>query len=270
MEYSFDIDHAAQYGVEEAIMLKNFIHWIRYNKANGLNEHDGRTWTYNSKVALAKLFPFWSEAQIKRILQSLRDQGVLIIGNYNKIAYDRTLWYAFASEESFLSIGENEPIERNEQSSQTDYNHQPIPDIKPYDKPDVNPDKESALEKPSIDPAIQRLTQMLYDQLCINCKPAMWDKVPPKLATWYPHIEKMSRIDKMSIEEIERVIMWVARDNFWQRNIRSGEKLRAQNLKHDFLGQSKSPRRNGYQRPGIGFNPDDPEQKAALERLRNI
>lgn len=28
-----------------------------------------------------------------------------------------------------------------------------------------------------------------------------------------------------------------------------------------------SPRRNGYKRPGIGFNPDDPDQQAALDRI---
>ena len=34
MEYSFNIEHAKEYGVEEAIFLKNLIHWIRKNKAN--------------------------------------------------------------------------------------------------------------------------------------------------------------------------------------------------------------------------------------------
>ena len=28
-----------------------------------------------------------------------------------------------------------------------------------------------------------------------------------------------------------------------------------------------APRRTGYQRPGIGFNPDDPDQRAALDRI---
>jgi len=34
----------------------------------------------------------------ERGLKSLEDQAVILVGNYNKISYDRTLWYALVNE----------------------------------------------------------------------------------------------------------------------------------------------------------------------------
>lgn len=96
MTYQFDTDLATEYGVDEAIMITNLAFWIRKNEANGKHFHDGRFWTYNSAEAFTKLFPFWSSGQIRRILTSLKDKGVLLTGNYNQSQYDRTTWYAFS------------------------------------------------------------------------------------------------------------------------------------------------------------------------------
>jgi hypothetical protein len=103
MEYSFDIKVAEKYGVDEAIMIKNFQFWIKKNKASKKHSYDGRTWTYNSAEEYTIFFPFWSSKQIRRILSSLISQGVIITGNYNKVRYDQTLWYAFDDESEFLS-----------------------------------------------------------------------------------------------------------------------------------------------------------------------
>lgn len=95
MTYMFDTDVAALYGVDEAIMINNLAYWIRKNEANGKHYHEGRFWTYNSIEAFTKLFPFWTARQIRRVLKSLEDKGVIVTGNYNSSAYDRTTWYAF-------------------------------------------------------------------------------------------------------------------------------------------------------------------------------
>ena len=98
MDYQFDVDHAKRYGLEEAVMLHNLIFWIRHNRANRKNQHDGRTWTYNTLEAFRELFPFWSVKQIRRILDSLLEQRVLVKADHNARAYDRTCWYALADE----------------------------------------------------------------------------------------------------------------------------------------------------------------------------
>ena len=95
MTLQFDSEIAAIYGVDEAVMIYNLAYWIRKNEANGKHFHDGRFWTYNSIEAFTKLFPFWTARQIRRILKSLEDKGVIVTGNYNSSTYDRTTWYAF-------------------------------------------------------------------------------------------------------------------------------------------------------------------------------
>lgn len=96
MIHSFQTEDAAKYGLVEAVMLNNFRYWIAYNKANKVHEHDGRTWTYNSVKAFSELFPYLSINQIRRCLDSLVSQGVLVRGNYNASAYDKTSWFAIS------------------------------------------------------------------------------------------------------------------------------------------------------------------------------
>src|SRR5512138_3976846 len=94
VSYNFDVGYAEMYGLNESIMLNNLIFWVRQNMANDRNEHDGYFWTFNTIKAFTKLFPFWTERQIRYILDSLENQKIIKKGNYNKVAYDRTLWYA--------------------------------------------------------------------------------------------------------------------------------------------------------------------------------
>jgi len=103
MDFTFNIEFAKRYGVDEAIMVKSFQFWIRLNKANKVNYHDLRYWTYNTNKSLSEYYSFWSEKQVRRIIESLVDKEILIKGNYNKIAYDRTIWYAFINEDLYLS-----------------------------------------------------------------------------------------------------------------------------------------------------------------------
>lgn len=150
MEYSFDIEVAKEFGVGEAVIIKNFQFWIMKNKANSKHLHilnivdkEGsktvmRTWTYNSVRAMQSLFPFWTEKQVRRILKSLVDQEVLITSNYNKTSYDRTIWYAFKDESIWLNKEIHFPIWANGSSEKGE----PIPDNKPVLKPDNKPSKK--------------------------------------------------------------------------------------------------------------------------------
>ena len=141
MEYSFDIEIAKNYGVEEAIMIKNFQFWIMKNKANSKNFYDNKTWTYNSNKAYAILFPFWTEKQIRRILLSLISQNVLIKGNYNNNQYDRTLWYSFSNEVKFILLnGKMENPEQENENSETVNSIQIL-------NTDNKPDKERVAKK---------------------------------------------------------------------------------------------------------------------------
>lgn len=82
------------HSVEEAIFLQNIYYWYLHNKRNEKNFYDNRYWTYNSVTAFAKEFVYLSEKQIRNVLTKLETKGLIITGNYNKIAYDRTKWYS--------------------------------------------------------------------------------------------------------------------------------------------------------------------------------
>ncbi len=133
ISYQFDIGIAEKYGINEAIMLNNLIFWIRQNKANNKNFYDGYYWTFNSIRAFSELFPFWTNRQIGYILDSLEKQNIIKKGNYNKIGYDRTLWYTII-DKSILQICQ---IELTEMQNRINENVEPIPDINTDNKTQI-------------------------------------------------------------------------------------------------------------------------------------
>jgi hypothetical protein len=101
-DYTFDRDLACKIGVEESIMVSNFVYWLQHNKANRKHYHDGRYWTYNSVQAFTELFPFWTTKQLRRIMESLYAQNVILKGNYNQQSFDRTGWYSLSDDYVYL------------------------------------------------------------------------------------------------------------------------------------------------------------------------
>ena len=95
MNHNFDVIVAKEYGIIEAILLSHLEYWIAKNIANQKNYYDGYYWTFNSTRAFTELFPYLSQRQIQNALKHLKEEGIIQTGNYNKSAYDRTLWYAF-------------------------------------------------------------------------------------------------------------------------------------------------------------------------------
>lgn len=145
MEHSFNLSIAKKFGVEEAIIIHNIYFWTLKNKANKRHFYDGNYWIYNSIDAFTELFPYWSRRQIERILKNAVEKGAIIKGNYNKIAYDRTTWYALTETvKSIYANGEMETTERGDGFTQS---VEAIPDNKPDNKlPDNKPIKEKEIE----------------------------------------------------------------------------------------------------------------------------
>lgn len=100
--HSFSVDHAKKFGLTEAVLIKNFQFWIEHNIDQRYNYIDGRTWTYISMKELAKNFDYLSEKQVRTAIDRLVAAGVILKGNYNKLSFDKTLWYAFVNESEFV------------------------------------------------------------------------------------------------------------------------------------------------------------------------
>jgi hypothetical protein len=119
MEHHFNTDYALKYGIEESIVINNLQFWIIKNKANKKHLIENRTWTYNTYKAFSEIFPYWNEHKMKRILDSLVIQKVILRENYNKSGYDRTCWYAFVDEKCFLDNCNNHIAELQNGSNKT-------------------------------------------------------------------------------------------------------------------------------------------------------
>ena len=97
MKHSFEAEIADKYGIEVAVVFDMFCFWINKNEANENNYRDGKYWTFNSAKGFKKLFAYWSEKKIQRILQKMVDEDLIIKGNYNENPWNQTSWYAFGN-----------------------------------------------------------------------------------------------------------------------------------------------------------------------------
>lgn len=140
MKHLFDVEIAKQYGVNPAILLENLGYWIKQNEANEVNFYDGNYWTFNSRRAYRELFPYMSERQIDTAFRKLIDDGLVVTGNYNKVAYDRTLWYALTQKGK--SILHFDGMETYKMSNGNPQNVKPIPNINTNNKTNINTEEE--------------------------------------------------------------------------------------------------------------------------------
>lgn len=150
MEHSFDIEIAKKYDIHTAILLKNLYFWIEKNRANGKHFYDGYYWTYNSKKAFAELFPYMTERQIDYTINKMEKAGLIIKGNYNKIAYDRTCWYAITK--LGYSILQNCEMEKPKLLNGKTEIVKPIPDINTDINTNINTDREGKTAKKRFTP----------------------------------------------------------------------------------------------------------------------
>ena len=127
--HHFDVEDAMKYGVEKSIVLSNIRFWLNNNKNKDLStvKHDGYYWMYNTAKDMSNVLPYFTQSKVQRLLKQLEDDGILIVGNYNKVKYDRTKWYTLSeftyddncsTQTPELTIG-NEQIEQPIQDSKT-------------------------------------------------------------------------------------------------------------------------------------------------------
>jgi hypothetical protein len=94
-------DLAKMIGLNEAIVLNQIYYWISVNKKQNRNFHDGKYWCYNSiREWQEENFPFWSYKTVERIFYSLRNKGLVLVGNYNnrRNGSTSTKWYTVNDE----------------------------------------------------------------------------------------------------------------------------------------------------------------------------
>lgn len=138
MIHHFSVAVAEKLGINAAIIAENIKFWCARNEANESSYHfrDGRYWTYNSRTAYQKLFPYMSEKQIRSALDKLVETGLIIAGSYNSDKRDRTKWYSYNGlhwANALAPEGQSHwPLRANALAPEG----QPLPDINTDNKPD--------------------------------------------------------------------------------------------------------------------------------------
>lgn len=134
LHHSFDIDLAKRYGVECAILIHHFQHWIRVNRRCKRNIRDGKCWTFQTRKEIQAHFGYWTFEEVKYLCEKLVALDVLVTANYNKIKIDKTLWYAFKNEELFgVDDESSNKVYEREKSPSRGKIPSPIPDTKTED-----------------------------------------------------------------------------------------------------------------------------------------
>ncbi len=272
MIHTFDSQIAVEYGVNAAILLQNLHYWIEKNRANEVNFFDGKYWTYNSVKAFRELFPYMSTKAINTALAKLLEAGILVTGNYNQSAYDRTLWYAIT--ERGYSILPKSEIHLPKTENEFAETEQPIPDNKPDNKPDIynNSQKENKQKKksssddgnapPDVSPASgtdarPKKEEKVFDADSDAYKAAAYlarqrEKNYPNVKPptekdkqhWAADFDKCNRIDGYDWWDISDVLHFSQQSPFWRKNILSGKKFRE---KYDrlLIEMTEENRKNG-------------------------
>jgi hypothetical protein len=137
---------AERFGPLESIFLSNICWWVETNRKNKKNCYEGRYWTYGSTEAFRKIFTYLSPQQIRRIIDTLREENALITGNFNRSGYDRTLWYTVSDEVMALYDAKN--LEKDEIPEENPPPSEPAPEKAPEaenpepPEPEPEPGKE--------------------------------------------------------------------------------------------------------------------------------
>jgi hypothetical protein len=96
------------------MFLQQVHYWISRPEAH---ERDGRRWVYNSYPQWHEQFPFWGINTIRRTIETLEKHGLLLTGNYNTSAIDRTKWYSI-DYDAVDALGNPPSVEKHRPSAQ--------------------------------------------------------------------------------------------------------------------------------------------------------
>lgn len=200
MKHMFDVEIAREYGINVALIMENINFWVTKNEVNETNYYDGYYWTYNSIKDMKKQFPYLGIKQIRTAIQKMLDNELIKKGNYNKSAYDRTMWYTMT--EKGKSICRNSKMELNEMRNRNVQKDEPIPDSIPDKGKDINTyttgNSEGVL--------CQKITDM-FMEIC---------KSYPKIRTMSSERQKaiMERLKFYSIDEFREIFEKAEKSDF--------------------------------------------------------
>lgn len=90
----FNMVLVRELGFNKAMLLSDIIFFCNYNMSRNQNFYEGRFWTYDTLESITKRNFYLTSNQVEKALRNLCDEGYIVKGNFNKVQFDRTSWYA--------------------------------------------------------------------------------------------------------------------------------------------------------------------------------
>lgn len=195
MNHQFNTKIAEKYGIEEAILIEHLYFWIHKNRCLDEMLHHDRTWCYSSAKGFNKYVTYMSTQKIRRVLVGLEKRGFIYIDNFNKTAFNQTLWYAFTDS----AIEELEELGYDILKSKTaNFNNEKCEDINKEDKEKNNINKNIDIEKKSANEEENRFIiwmQKEYPHVCKMKKPLTLDEYNKLRELGYTPDQIASKLD---------------------------------------------------------------------------
>ena len=104
--HSFSRTIAKEHGEKAAVLFQYLAHHVAKSK----HIHGGKNWFYRTLDDLAAIFPCLKRSTIHDTLKSLKDKGILMIGDYSKMGYDRTNWFALRDHNFRRQVQSSKPV----------------------------------------------------------------------------------------------------------------------------------------------------------------
>lgn len=257
LHHSFDISLAKRFGIQEAILIHHFSHWIKLNRTRRKNFREGRTYTYMTYQEISDHFGYLTYDQVRRTIEKLCHSNILLKGNFNSLPSDNTIWFSFHDEESYVPFDSKEDKEsffsdiyeisqKDKKKCQggvwqkcqgSGKNARAIPDTKR--KINIEKKEQKKLEATQDDahlflPKPKKVLESTPDgcdlfsfflDLLKSKNPGIKE---PKKESWIDEFSKMVRIDNRNPEETKKVLRWAfsKEDPYWISLLQSPKAIR--------------------------------------------
>ena len=110
--HSFNVSLASRFGVVEALIIQHSYYWYKCNKGNEDMTKDGHTWFYRSVSQIADVYPYLSVDKVRRAIDRLVENGILIKGDYNTDKFKKANWYSLSDDMISAMSGDCEERDR--------------------------------------------------------------------------------------------------------------------------------------------------------------
>src|SRR5699024_2487629 len=227
-QHSFLVEDAEDYGVGEAIILYDIRYWLDKHISNNTNIEEGRYWVYDTYKELKKRHPYFSKAQIKRRIKNIVEDGILIVGEFNKSKWDKTNWYSIKEAVYSVSVEETKSSHRRDRIVTSSMYTNKDTNSKIVETPKAESDYPSSCE--FLEEA-KSIANHLLESIVEWDPDHKYSKNSPALKSWVVEIERAIRLDGRTKKQLDFVIDYVYNGNsstaqFWSGNMQSGKKLR--------------------------------------------